>query len=125
MYRLSEHYPTLTLLPIPRIRDFEFPLLGPVSSGTPFQPFRSGSGIDRMLRRAGAHDLMPKSEALPVDQAIGLDELHWLQELQSATQRAKVPDPIRARLLIRRLIEPKPGGFALTARGRLALAKLG
>jgi hypothetical protein len=32
---------------------------------------------------------------------------------------------IRARLLIRRLIEPKPGGFALTAKGRIALAKLG
>jgi hypothetical protein len=60
-----------------------------------------------------------------VDQAIGFDELQWLQELQSATQKAKVPEPIRVRLLVRRLIEPKPGGFALTARGRLALAKLG
>jgi hypothetical protein len=60
-----------------------------------------------------------------VDQAIGFDELQWLQELQSATQKTKVPEPIRVRLLVRRLIEPKPGGFALTARGRLALAKLG
>ena len=60
-----------------------------------------------------------------MDQAIGFDELQWLQELQSASQRTKVPEPIRARLLVRRLIEPKPGGFALTARGRLALAKLG
>ena len=60
-----------------------------------------------------------------MDQAIGFDELQWLQELQSATQKTKVPEPIRVRLLVRRLIEPKPGGFALTARGRLALAKLG
>ena len=59
-----------------------------------------------------------------MDQAIGFDELQWLQELQSASQKAKIPEPIRARLLIRRLIEPKPGGFALTAKGRIALAKL-
>ena len=60
-----------------------------------------------------------------MEQAIGFDELQWLQELQSATQKTKLPEPIRMRLLVRRLIEPKPGGFALTARGRLALAKLG
>ena len=60
-----------------------------------------------------------------MDQAIGFDELHWLQELQSASQKAKVPESISARLLTRRLIEPKPGGYALTAKGRIALAKLG
>jgi len=60
-----------------------------------------------------------------MDQVIGFDELHWLQELQFTTQKKKVPDMIGARLLTRGLIEPKPGGFALTARGRIALAKLG
>ena len=59
-----------------------------------------------------------------MDQAIGFDEVHWLQELQSAAQKKKVPDIIGARLLTRGLIERKPGGFALTARGRIALAKL-
>ncbi len=60
-----------------------------------------------------------------MDQAIGFDELHWLQELQFATQKKKVPEWIGTRLLTRKLIEPKPGGFALTPRGRIALAKLG
>jgi hypothetical protein len=60
-----------------------------------------------------------------MDQAIGFDELHWLQELHSKSQKKVVPEMIGARLLSRRLIEPKPGGYALTARGRIALAKLG
>jgi hypothetical protein len=60
-----------------------------------------------------------------MEQAIGFDELHWLQELQFSTQKKSVPEMIGARLLTRGLIERKPGGFALTARGRIALAKLG
>jgi hypothetical protein len=60
-----------------------------------------------------------------VDQAIGFDELHWLQELQSGTQKHVVPEPIGARLVTRGLIERRPSGFALTPRGRIALAKLG
>jgi len=60
-----------------------------------------------------------------MDQAIGFDELHWLQELQFSTQKKAVPELIGTRLLTRKLIERKVGGFALTARGRIALAKLG
>jgi len=60
-----------------------------------------------------------------MDQAIGFDEMHWLQELRSSSQKLIVPDAIRTRLLTRGLIETKPGGFALTARGHIALAKLG
>lgn len=60
-----------------------------------------------------------------MEQVIGFDELRWLQELNSSTQKKAVPELIRARLLTRGLIERKPGGFALTARGRIALAKLG
>jgi hypothetical protein len=60
-----------------------------------------------------------------MEQAIGFDELHWLQELQFHTQKKAVPEMIGVRLLTRGLIERKPGGFALTARGRIALAKLG
>lgn len=59
-----------------------------------------------------------------MDRAIGFDEMHWLKELQFSA-RKKVPDPIRASLLTRGLIELKPGGCALTARGHIALAKLG
>ena len=60
-----------------------------------------------------------------MEQIIGFDELHWLQELRSTTQKKGVPELIGARLLTRGLIERKTGGFALTARGRIALAKLG
>ena len=60
-----------------------------------------------------------------MDQAIGFDELHWLQELNSISQKKVVPEMMGARLMTRGLIERKPGGFALTARGRIALAKLG
>jgi hypothetical protein len=75
------------------------------------------AGLVRMTRNG--------KRALRMDQAIGFDELHWLQELESATQKTRIPEPMRTRLLIRRLIEPKPGGFTLTAKGRIALAKLG
>jgi len=60
-----------------------------------------------------------------MDQAVGFDELRWLQELTLKTQKLAVPEIIGARLLTRGLIERKTGGFALTARGRIALAKLG
>ena len=60
-----------------------------------------------------------------MEQAIGFDELRWLQELNSTTQKKAVPEIIGARLLSRKLIERKPGGYTLTARGRIALAKLG
>jgi hypothetical protein len=59
-----------------------------------------------------------------MEQAIGFDELRWLQELNSRTQVKGVPEQIGVRLLSRGLIERKPGGFALTPRGRIALAKL-
>ena len=57
--------------------------------------------------------------------AIGFDELRWLQELHSSSQRKPVPEMIGASLLRRGLVERKAGGFALTQRGRIALAKLG
>lgn len=60
-----------------------------------------------------------------MEQAIGFHELRWLQEISFKTQKNAVPETIGARLLTRGLIERKPGGFALTARGRIALAKLG
>lgn len=59
-----------------------------------------------------------------MEQAIGFDELRWLRELHFNMQKKGVPEMIGARLLTRGLIERKPGGFALTARGRIALAKL-
>lgn len=63
--------------------------------------------------------------AATMDDIVGFDELRWLRELSFKTQRKVVPEVIEAKLLTRGLIEPKTGGFALTARGRIALAKLG
>ena len=60
-----------------------------------------------------------------MDEAVRFDELRWLQELSFKTQKKTVPELIGARLLTRGLIERKAGGFALTARGRIALTKLG
>jgi len=60
-----------------------------------------------------------------VDEIVGFDELRWLRELTFKTQKKEVPEIIGARLLTRGLIERKAGGFALTARGRITLAKLG
>jgi len=59
-----------------------------------------------------------------MEQAIGFDELRWLQELTYKTQKTVMPGIIGARLLARGLIAPRTGGFELTARGRIALAKL-
>jgi len=60
-----------------------------------------------------------------VDEIVGFNELRWLRELTFKTQKQEVPEIIGARLLTRGLIERKAGGFALTARGRIALTKLG
>ena len=55
---------------------------------------------------------------------VGFDELRWLQELTLKTRKKAAPAAIEARLLTRKLIERTAGGFAITARGRIALAKL-
>jgi hypothetical protein len=60
-----------------------------------------------------------------MDQAVGFSELRWLQELNFKKRKGVMPELIGARLLSRGLIERKNGGFALTARGRIAIAKLG
>ena len=60
-----------------------------------------------------------------MEQLVGFDELRWLQELTLKTQKREVPELIGTRLLTRGLIERKDGRFALTTRGRIALAKLG
>ena len=63
--------------------------------------------------------------ACNLEQAIRFDELRWLRELSSTTIKKAVPEFIGASLLRRGLIERKPGGFVVTAKGRIALAKLG
>ena len=60
-----------------------------------------------------------------MEHAIRFDELRWLQEIQATTVKSGVPEFIGASLLRRGLIERKPNGFALTTKGRIALAKLG
>jgi hypothetical protein len=60
-----------------------------------------------------------------MDQVVGFDELRWLQELTLKTRKSVMPELIGARLLTRGLIERKDGRLSLTARGRIALAKLG
>ena len=59
-----------------------------------------------------------------MEQTIRFEELRWLQEIGASAKRA-VPEFIRASLLRRGLIERKADGFKLTARGRIALTKLG
>ena len=73
----------------------------------------------------GTHESISGMRVCAMEQAIGFDELRWLQELKLDTQKKMVPEMIGKRLLTRGLVERKPGGFALTARGRIALAKLG
>ena len=53
---------------------------------------------------------------------VGFDELRWLRTLSFSKRKEALPDAIGAKLLTRGLIEQKTGGFALTARGRIALA---
>jgi len=60
-----------------------------------------------------------------MDQIVGFDELRWLRELAYKARTAKMPEIIGAKLLTRGLIERKEGRLSLTARGRIALAKLG
>ena len=59
-----------------------------------------------------------------MDQAIRFEELRWLQELNFSVKKV-VPEFIGASLLRRGLIERTRGGYALTAKGRIALEKLG
>ena len=60
-----------------------------------------------------------------MEQVIGFDELRWLRELHQNEHKKGVPDMVGARLLTRGLIERRADGFTLTARGRIALKKLG
>jgi hypothetical protein len=60
-----------------------------------------------------------------VNEIVGFTELRWLREISVTTRRPAVPELVGARLLKRGLIERTTGGFALTARGRIALIKLG
>jgi hypothetical protein len=60
-----------------------------------------------------------------MDQAVGFDELRWLQELTLKTPKQAVPALIEAKLLKRGLVEHRNNVLALTARGRIAIAKLG
>lgn len=61
-----------------------------------------------------------------MDRAVGFDELGWLQELSRKKQRMEMPEAMGTRLLVRGLIERRGDGtFTLTARGRIALVKLG
>jgi hypothetical protein len=60
-----------------------------------------------------------------MNEIVGFDELRWLRELSYKTRKTAVPPLIGFKLLTRGLIERKGGGFVLTARGRIALARLG
>ena len=60
-----------------------------------------------------------------MNEIVGFDELLWLRELSHERQKRQVPELIGVKLLTRGLVERKIGGFLLTARGRIALAKLG
>ena len=60
-----------------------------------------------------------------MDEIVGFTELRWLREISVKTVKTALPELVGARLLRRGLIERTIGGFALTARGRIALAKLG
>jgi len=60
-----------------------------------------------------------------MDQVIRFDELRWLREVNSTTGKKAVPEFIGASLLRRGLIERTSAGFVITAKGRIALTKLG
>jgi len=60
-----------------------------------------------------------------MDTIISFDELRWLQTLRSTTRKHQVSQIIEAKLHRRGLIERKLDVWELTARGRIALAKLG
>lgn len=59
-----------------------------------------------------------------MEHAVGFDELRWLQELTHKKPKGEMPERIGVSLVTRGLIERKGDGFLLTARGRIALAKL-
>jgi hypothetical protein len=60
-----------------------------------------------------------------MNEIVGFDELRWLRELSLKKPKQQVPEVVGARLLTRGLVERTTGGFMLTARGQIALAKLG
>ena len=60
-----------------------------------------------------------------MNEIVGFDELRWLRQLSFSKRKEALPEAVGAKLLTRGLIEHTTGGFALTARGRIALAKLG
>jgi hypothetical protein len=60
-----------------------------------------------------------------MNEIVGFDELLWLRELSHERQKRPIPELIGVKLLTRGLVERKTNGFMLTARGRIALAKLG
>ena len=61
----------------------------------------------------------------PETPAVGLEELRWLSELNYKNRKPLMPELIGAGLVRRGLVERKGDGYALTARGRIALTKLG
>jgi hypothetical protein len=61
----------------------------------------------------------------PASPAVGFEELRWLAELNYAKRKGQMPELIGAKLVKRGLIERMGDGYVLTARGRIALAKLG
>jgi hypothetical protein len=65
------------------------------------------------------------TNSVTLDRAVGFDEMGWLYELTRKKPKTDMPESMGARLMTRGLIERKDGAFALTARGRIALAKLG
>jgi hypothetical protein len=60
-----------------------------------------------------------------MDTPVGFDELRWLQELAQSVRKRAIPESVGIRLLVRGLVERNANSFTLTARGRIALAKLG
>lgn len=60
-----------------------------------------------------------------MNEIVGFDELLWLRELSFEKRKREIPELIGVKLLTRGLVERKTSGFLLTARGRIALAKLG
>lgn len=60
-----------------------------------------------------------------MNELVGFDELRWLIELAEKVRPKQIPEMIGKRLLLRGLTERNVSGFSLTARGRVALAKLG
>jgi ABC-type transport system involved in cytochrome c biogenesis ATPase subunit len=59
-----------------------------------------------------------------MEHAIRFEELRWLQEVAASASSRTIPDMVRASLLKRGLIEPHSGSLRVTAKGRIALAKL-